>query len=330
MKKALIVGINFYERIPHLNACVNDAVSVGSALERHADGTVNFATPLLLLASDYDSRVTKRELKDAVRDLFATKSEIALLYFSGHGHIEDVGAYLCASDSETGDDGFALSELMGLANKSPATNRLVVLDSCYSGAIADRLDVREMAEITTGTTLLSASTASEAAYEATGGGSSIFTKLLIDALNGAAANLLGDVTPGSIYAHIDQSLGPWGQRPMFKTNVQTFTSLRKASPPIDARHLRSLATYFPEPGFELRLDPSFEPERFDADLAGKDLPAPNAANTIIFAALQELAKVGLVRPVGADHMWHAAMQSRSCKLTVVGEHYRNLVASHLI
>jgi len=41
----------------------------------------------------------------------------------------------------------------------------------------------------------------------------------VDALGGAAANLVGDVTPGSVYAHIDQSLGPWAQRPVFKTNV---------------------------------------------------------------------------------------------------------------
>jgi len=36
----------------------------------------------------------------------------------------------------------------------------------------------------------------------------VFTGLLVDALSGGAANLVGDVTPGSVYAHIDQSLGP--------------------------------------------------------------------------------------------------------------------------
>ena len=43
---------------------------------------------------------------------------------------------------------------------------------------------------------------------------------------------VGDITPGSVYAHIDQSLGPWAQRPVFKTNVKTFVSLRKTEPPI--------------------------------------------------------------------------------------------------
>jgi hypothetical protein len=30
-------------------------------------------------------------------------------------------------------------------------------------------------------------------------------------------------------------------------------------------------------------------------------------------------------PVGAIHMYNAAMESRACKLTVLGEHYRRLV-----
>ena len=29
-------------------------------------------------------------------------------------------------------------------------------------------------------------------------------------------------------------------------------------------------------------------------------------------------------------MWHAAMQSKGCELTVLGQHYRNLVEQNLI
>ena len=39
-------------------------------------------------------------------------------------------------------------------------------------------------------------------------------------------NELGDVTPGSIYAYIDRSLGGWEQRPVFKANIKRFVSLR--------------------------------------------------------------------------------------------------------
>ena len=70
------------------------------------------------------------------------------------------------------------------------------------------------ADLKEGTTILTASTADQYATEKNGAG--VFTTLLVDALNGAACNLVGDVTPGSVYAHIDQSLGPWDQRPVFR------------------------------------------------------------------------------------------------------------------
>ena len=57
-------------------------------------------------------------------------------------------------------------------------------------------------------TVLTASTADQFAMEVPGGGAGVFTTLLVDALVGAAANLLGENTPGSVYAHIDQSLDP--------------------------------------------------------------------------------------------------------------------------
>ena len=163
------------------------------------------------------------------------------------------------------------------------------------------------------------------------GGAGVFTNLLIDALEGAAANLVGHITPGSVYAHIDQSLGPWGgQRPVFKTNVQSFVSLRKAVPPIDLHDLLSLATHFPSDDYILPLDPSFEPERSAADSTNPDIPPPDPTNVTTFAVLQNYVRVNLVRPVGTRHMWHAAMQSTACELTVLGQHYRRLVAEGLI
>ncbi len=120
MRKALIVGIDYYEHIRHLRGCVNDAHSVNSVLERHSDGTLNFASPRMITSTGPASLVSRHELKDAVRELFRDDSEIALLYFSGHGYLEDTGGFLCASDACTGDDGLSLNEVMTMANQSPA------------------------------------------------------------------------------------------------------------------------------------------------------------------------------------------------------------------
>jgi len=158
----------------------------------------------------------------------------------------------------------------------------------------------------------------------------VFTSLFVDALRGAASNLIGDITPGSVYAHIDQSLGPWAQRPVFKTNVESFVSLRKAAAPIPLTDLQALATHFPRADYNFPLDPSYEPERSLEQKNDPTVPPPDPLKTAVFAVLQRYVKVSLVRPVGAPHMWHAAIQSKSCELTVLGQHYRNLVAGGLI
>ena len=266
------------------------------------------------------------ELKERVRELFADPHEVALFYFAGHGYIETTGGYILASNCQTGDDGLPLDDVLTLANNSKAKFRIIVLDSCFSGIAASHPSMPQNSEITDGLTILTASTADQYASEEKGAGA--FTTLFVDALNGSAANLVGDVTPGSIYAHIDQSLGPWQQRPVFKTNVQGFVSLRKVEPPITLTDLRRITQLFPSPGFEFRLDPTFEPERSLQTPA--DIPAPIPENTEKFAILQKYNRVSLVVPVGAPHMWHAAMESKSCKLTVLGEHYRRLVERKLL
>jgi hypothetical protein len=330
MRKALIVGIDYYEFIGSLSGCVNDAHSVKAVVERHADGTLNFTAPQILTSTSAAQIVQKRDLKEAVRQLFMDDAEIALFYFAGHGYIEETGGFLCASDCEIGDDGLALSEVMTLANTSKAKNRVIILDSCHSGVAGNNAIMSGMAEISNGVTILTASTESQYAVETPGRGAGVFTSLLVDALNGAAANLVGDITPGSVYAHIDQSLGPWAQRPVFKTNVKAFVALRRAEPPIDLSNLQALTRYFLAPDYKLRLDPSFEPERSSDQLEDPSIPPPHPANTATFKVLQNYARVNLVRPVDAPHMWHAAIQSKWCELTVLGQHYWSLVDKGLI
>lgn len=324
MRKALVVGINYYQHGHALYGCVDDAYGVKAMLERNSDGSVNFGVKLLSGTGSTDP-VLRTELREQIQELFAGDSETALFYFAGHGHIEATGGYILASDSRTGDDGIPLNDVLTFANQTRARNRIIVLDSCHSGIAGASRTIPTHAELTEGLTILTASTAEQYATEQNGAG--VFTTLFIDALNGAASNLVGDVTPGSVYAHIDQSLGPWDQRPVFKTNVKSFVSLRRVQPPISLVDIQRIPEFFPTPGFVFQLDPSFEPERTGVDAS---IPKPNPENTAKFAVLQKYRAVNLLVPVGAPHMWHAAMQSKACKLTVLGEHYRRLVESKRI
>ena len=134
MRKALCVGIDCYENVPGLHGCVNDANSVKAALERNGDGTLNFDTKIMS-ATNEETYITKRMLKDAINDLFSSESEIAVLYFAGHGAVEPEGGYLCTSEITCADDGLSLEEVMVAVSKSKAQNNVIILDSCYSGSI---------------------------------------------------------------------------------------------------------------------------------------------------------------------------------------------------
>lgn len=321
---ALIVGINYYEEGGPLYGCVDDAHAVKTVLERHGDGSINFDCKILTGTTSSTS-VRRSDLKDHVSELFNAEADVALFYFAGHGHVEATGGYLLSSEAKRGDDGLSLFEILALANKSKVTNKIIILDSCHSGIAGNPPTSEDTTALSEGLTVLTASTKDQYATEKNGRG--VFTGLLVDALSGSAANLTGDITPGSVYAHIDQSLGPWEQRPVFKTNVNRFVSLRKVSPAISLEDLRKLTKFFPPAGNEFPLDPSYEPEKKGRD-AG--MPEPDPAHTAIFAVLQKYNRLNLLVPVGAPHMWNAAMESKSCKLTALGEHYRSLVEKNRI
>jgi len=149
--------------------------------------------------------------------------------------------------------------------------------------------------------------------------------LLLDGLNGSASDIRGNITPASLYSHVDQTLGPWEQRPIYKANVQTFVTLRQVAPKVSLDILRKLPTYFPDPTTVFALDPSFEPDRENVPEKFKQIPV-NPANVAIFKELQICNRFGLVVPVDAEHMYYAAINSTGCKLTAVGAHYRMLAS----
>lgn len=320
MRKALVVGINHYAHGSALYGCVDDAHAMKAVLERHSDGSVNFDVKLLTGTGPADV-VTRTMLKDSIQALFADDSEIALFYFAGHGHIETTGGYLLTCECKSGDDGMPLADILTYANESKARNKVIVLDSCHSGIAGAKPTAKQTAELTEGLTILTASTADQYATEENDGG--VFTRLFVDAMNGPAADLIGNVTPGGVYAHIDQSLGMWEQRPVFKTNVKRFVSLRKVQPAVSLADLQRITEFFPSAGFQYPLDPSYEPRD---EGRTPDMPRANPDNNHKFAVLQKFRAVNLVVPVDTPHMWNAAMESKGCRLTVLGEHYRRLRA----
>lgn len=308
MRKALVVGFNNYPQHP-LKGCINDAVKIATVLERDSDGAPNFGIKTL---TDDTSAVTKSMLRSAIEDLFEGDAEVALLYFSGHGMMNSTGGVIVTPDYKSYDEGISMDEILKLANKSKVRNKVIILDCCHAGAFGNPLIDNNTSFLSEGMSVLTASRSDESAVEINGSG--IFTALVIDALYGGASDLRGFVTPGSIYAYVDSALGPWEQRPVFKTNVTRFTHLRRVNPPVPVEVLRELPNYFETPESEFKLDPSYEYTEKSAI----------EENVQVFKKLQKMFSVGLVVPSGEDYMYFAAINSKACKLTALGYHYWRL------
>ena len=330
-KVALIVGVNFYAHQEILHGCVNDANEISNLFSYHGNDERNFEVKKLC-AVESSSQIQSMDLLKEIKELFSNQhNDIALFYFSGHGGItSDNGGFIATSDTNSLDTSISMAELIDIVNDSPVKNKIIIMDTCHSGDMGNHPKFGTNGScIGDGVTILTASSKEQESVES---GSSllnrhgIFTRLLIDALEGGAASILGQITPGGIYSHIDKALGSFGQRPIFKTNTNRFIELRKVTPSVNIRELRELSNIFESETIELELDQTYEldtnipPEYQDKKPC---IPEHNR----IFRILQNLNRVNLIIPIGVKDMYFAAMDEKACKLTSLGMFYWNLAKS---
>ena len=316
--KALVVGIDSYPNAP-LDGCVNDAEAMAALLEENADGSPNFSVKLKCNVQ------TKAELLKDLHSLFQEgESDIALFYFSGHG-TDEMAGQIVTPVFKGYDKGISMNDILRLANTSTSRNKIIILDCCYSGKLGDfsAIDTQD-AIIGKGVTILTASNRDEVAIEDGITGHGVFTELLIQGLKGGAADVSGNITPASLYSFVDQSLGVWEQRPLFKTNITGFFPIRTVEAKVSKSVLRKLHQYFEEPTSEFPLNPSFEFTNTPDFTHEYKQPYAKQNNVDKFKELQLFESVGLIEPVGEEHMYFAAMNSKCCKLTPLGLHYWKL------
>jgi hypothetical protein len=323
MRRALVIGIDKYQTQP-LNGCENDAIAIANNLRTNGDASPNFSIKLL---TSNNSQVNSAAIHSALEELFTGDAETVLFYFAGHGIVNPAtnAGYIVSQDGKKGSWGIPLSELLGMANSAypRIKSTVLILDSCnsgYAGEVAG-LNNDNISIIGSGVTILTACHRTGTAAEDNGQG--LFTTILLDGLSGASCDVCGRITPASVYSHIDQTLGAWEQRPIYKANVQTFVTLRTVAPKIPLDVLRRLPLYFKNPTDHFPLDPSYEPDRNNIPEHLRHLPV-NQDNVRVFKELQLCNRHGLVVPVDAEHMYYASINSTACKLTGLGAHYRKL------
>jgi len=315
-RKALVIGIGNYSEPNALISPTNNADAIAQLLHRNEGGDVNFHV------NKQTTVDTKAQLRELIHDFFRNEnatSEISLFYYSGHGYFDKYGGFLVTPDCERYDMGVSMQDLLSMVNSSKDLSKVVILDCCNSGQFGISQAHQENHCVIGGdVTILTSSQRNEIAIANAGYG--IFTSLLIAALKGGAADITGHITTAGVYAYIDKYLSPNEQRPMFKTNVSRFTSLRIVRPHVGNDILRKITTYFTSPNMCYPLDPSFE----DTE--------PNAIpkNTAIFKDLQKYVRLGLLLPCDEEHMYYAAINSKSCMLTQIGQYYWHLVDKGMV
>ncbi len=319
MRRALCVGIDDYS-FGALAGCVSDADRMSSLLAKHDDDSPNFdCRTLRATVGGAGDVVGRAELRKAVKELFRDPTDIALLHFSGHGTANDLDGYLVTQDAREYDEGLAMADILKMANDSEAKEVVIFLDCCNAGHLGNPPTIDNgRAFLREGVSILTAARGSQVSVESSGAG--LFTSLVADALEGGAADLLGNVSAAGIYAFVEAALGAWDQRPLFKAHVSQVIPLRRCTPPIATATLRQLPQLFPVPAEDLPIDPSFEPSSKTA----------TPANVATFEKLQALNRVHLVVPVDVRHMYDAAVHSKACRLTASGRYYWRLAKGNLV
>ena len=308
VRRALLVGIDSYQYLNPLSGCVNDVLSLTPLLQRDAEDDKNFDCRALVSGRD---TVDDQALAAGLDELLAPGADVALFYFAGHGMSLPNDVLLATQNTKTANLGVPLSNVLGKIQASPVPEVFVILDCCFSGAAGGvpQLGINVTA-LRDGLAILTASRADQTAAELPNGRGE-FSFLLCGALDGGAADVLGKVSIAGIYAFLSESGGSWGQKPTFKANLKKLRTLRKCKPALLPTELRRLISLFPRADHLFPLDPTYEYTH----------PSAIADRVAIMRLLQRGRAARIIEPVGTDHLYFAAIESKPCKLTPLGMHY---------
>ena len=326
-RKALLVGINKYVGIKPLKCCVNDVEAVSELLEFNDDGTRNFSIMKLT-----DSEATYDNIMDGIDEVFGKDDDIGLFYFSGHGCDDRNDGKIVSYDYDIHHNGIRFRDIIDRINESKCKNKIIILDCCFAGKMGNYTLIGDSTVLPCGTTIMTACNKEEYSVEVNGHG--IFTQLLIDALSGGASDVFGRITPAAIYSYVDTSLGDFEQRPLFKSHVSSFVNIRNSVAKFKIVDMRKIMQLFDSNDAKFQIDPSYEPTNYKGStaIAKDDLKEPYCTkeHTILFKLFQEANHLGLLVPSTEKHMYYAAMNSDTIKLTKLGMHYWYLVHNKII
>ncbi len=328
-KRALLIGVDHYPGLQSLNSCVRDTMALRNLLLFHANLDANYdcitflgMNPQLATEAHQQETIVLSVAKAAVLQALASLfryDDTVLFYFSGHGVKTANGTtILLPSDPEGRQQGIYLQELLDMANGSNARQVVLILDCCFAGAIGEEfIDLQRM-WLRPGVTVLAAASPDQFAFARDG--HSVFTRALLLGLEGGVADPRGWVTAAALYAFIEQSLGPWEQRPMYKSNATEMKPIRYCEPLVSDDDLRQLPVIFQEATSLYGMDKSFESTQVEF---------AKPEHVAIFHLLRRLQLARMVRPTNPrqDSLYWTAMHHEAVQLTPLGQYYWQLATA---
>lgn len=219
-RRAVCVGIDEYQGDDRLDLCVADAAEVADYLSQPEYG---FDVELLV-----NREATRSNILRTLGSAMQEELDFFLFYFSGHGTVTDLDAFLVTIDHEPFAEGVSLSDLSRFMEKisGKARHCLTVLDCCHSGAgqfgeirkliTPEEID-RGIPARTESRVLLAACRPEQFAIEDSRYGHGLFTNMLLEGLSGDAADPHGNITVGSLSEFIDRGLESVGAEQIMVT-----------------------------------------------------------------------------------------------------------------
>lgn len=198
-KYALLIGVGEYE--PGLNplpGAIKDIEAMQRVLQHPEIG--GFAAGDVIVLKNQQ----RQEAEEAIFNFFANKKkeDLLLLYFSGHGIIDETSQFYFSTRSTRKQEGKLISPTAVAANfvhqqmqNSRSKRQVIILDCCFSAAFTKGLNAKDDGNLNLfnqlggeGRAILTASNSTQYAFEQEGFELSLYTHFLIEGIEKGIAD----------------------------------------------------------------------------------------------------------------------------------------------
>jgi hypothetical protein len=169
-------------------------------------------------------------------------------------------------------------------------------------------------------TIMAASLGTQTSMET--GGHGLFTAALLDALDGGAADILGEISTSAVYALVERRFNLWQQRPVAKSYITKPTILRRVAGRLSWADLHRIREFFPDPEHKYPLTPDHDPERDVNEVARIPIVEDKVKIGRMFKQYRDAGLVCASLP--GEDFYYVAQRSHTVELTLFGREYWRL------